>query len=65
MDAVLSVVMLAALALVVGAIVLWRRGGSRKQVLLMIVLALVALVNVAIWTLPDASGDAPLARISD
>jgi len=64
-DAVLSVVMLAALALVVGAIALWRRGGSRKQVLLMIVLALVALVNVAIWTLPDASGDAPLARISE
>ena len=65
MDTVLSVVMLAALALFAGAAVLWRRGGSRKQVLLMIVLALVALLNVAIWTLPDASGDAPLAQVKD
>lgn len=65
MDTVLSVVMLAALALLIGAIVLWRRGGSRKQVALMIVLALVALLNVAIWTLPDASGTAPLAQVRD
>lgn len=63
MNLVLSIVMLAALALVVGAFVLWRRTGQLKQPLLMLVLALVAGLNVAIWTVPDASGDAPLDRI--
>ena len=55
--------MLAALALLVGAFVLWRRGGQRKQVMLMLILAAVAAVNVGIWTLPDASGTAPVAKV--
>ena len=63
MNAVLSIVMLAAGALIVGAIVLWRRGAPPKQPLLMLLLAAIAVVNVLIWTLPDASGEAPLARV--
>jgi hypothetical protein len=61
MDTVLSVVALTAFALVAGAIYLWRRG-ARKQAGLMLVLAVVMIVNVMIWTLPDASGTAPLDR---
>lgn len=64
MNIVLSIVMLAAFALLAGAFVMWRRTGQRKQPLLMVVLALIALGNVAIWTLPDASGEAPLAKVS-
>ncbi|WP_374405074.1 hypothetical protein [Pelagerythrobacter sp.] len=60
---VLSIIMLAGIALIVGAVFLWRKGGSRKQVLLMIVMALVCFANVAIWTVPDASGDAPADRV--
>jgi hypothetical protein len=64
MNIVLSIVMLAAFALLAGAFVMWRRTGQLKQPLLMVVLALIALGNVAIWTLPDASGEAPLAKVS-
>jgi hypothetical protein len=52
-DAVLSIVMLAAIALVIGAFVLWRRGGRRMQVALMLLLAAVMVVNVTIWVVPD------------
>lgn len=55
---VLSLLMLAMLVLVAGATYLWRKG-ERKRPVLMVLLALVALVNVAIWTLPDKSGVAP------
>ena len=62
MATVLSILVLAIIALVIGAIALLRRGGSRKQAVLMLVLAAVAAINVAIWTLPGADGTAPLAR---
>lgn len=65
MTLVLSLLMLAIIALVIGAIALWRRGGSRKQVALMLLLAAVMAVNVAIWTLPDASGNAPLTSVPE
>ena len=61
MDTVLSVVALAALALVAGAIFQWRRG-ARKQAGLMLVLAGVMIANVLIWTVPDGSGTAPIDR---
>jgi len=63
LDLALSLTVLAAIALLAGAWALWRRTGNRKQPLLMILLALIALVNVAIWTVPDKSGQAPLDKI--
>jgi hypothetical protein len=50
-----------AIALVLGAVAIWRRG-LRKQAALMLVLAVVIAVNVAIWTVPDAEGEAPIGR---
>lgn len=61
MGVVLSLLVLGAIVMVIGAFALWRRGGSRKQVALMLLLAVIMAVNVAIWTLPDASGNSPLA----
>ena len=50
-DFALSLTMLAALALLGGAYILWRRGERRKAGL-MAAAALVALANVAIWSIP-------------
>jgi hypothetical protein len=55
MDTALSIVVLGAIALVLGAIALWRRG-VRKQALLMLLLAVIAAVNVAIWVVPNEDG---------
>ncbi len=60
---VLSILVLAAIALLVGAFVLWRKGGASRQATLMVILALVAIANVAIWTVPDADGNAPIGQI--
>ncbi len=62
-DIVLSIVMLAALALVAGAVVLWRRTGEVKNPALMVLLAVIAVLNVLIWTLPQAGGQAPIEQI--
>ena len=61
LDTALSLMMLAAVALLGGAVFLWRKG-ERQRPLLMLVLAAVMAVNVGIWTLPDSSGEAPLVR---
>ncbi|HMO69842.1 MAG TPA: hypothetical protein PKD92_00730 [Novosphingobium sp.] len=61
LDLVLSILVLAALAMLGGALVLWRRG-LRRQALLMLVLAGVMAVNVGIWVLPDAAGQAPVGQ---
>lgn len=63
MNIILSIVMLVAFALIAGAFAYWRRTGETKQPILMVVLALVAVVNVLIWTLPDASGVAPVDQV--
>ena len=57
LDTALSLMVLATIALLIGALVLWRRGGARKQAVMMALLALILGVNVAIWVLPTASGD--------
>lgn len=57
-DTVLSIMVLACLALVLGALALWRRGGQRKQVVLMLLLAAIVAANVAIWVVPDQQGKA-------
>lgn len=62
MDMVLSIVMLAAGAMLAGAFWLWRRGAAFKQVGLMLLLAVVMIVNVLIWTIPDSSGVTPVER---
>ncbi len=63
MNIVLSIVMLAAFALLAGAFALWRRTGEAKQPALMVLLAVIAVANVMIWALPDASGVAPVDQI--
>ena len=63
MNTVLSIAVLAAFALLLGAFALWRRGGHTKQALLMVILAAVAVANVAIWLVPDAEGTVPLDQI--
>ena len=63
-DTVLSILVLAAFALLIGAFVFWRRGGPKRQVTLMVILALVALANVAIWIIPDERGTAPVDQLS-
>lgn len=62
MDTILSVVVLVAVLLILGAVLLWRRQGPGKQIWLMLLLATVMIVNVLIWTLPNADGTAPLDR---
>lgn len=57
MDTALSIVVLGAIALVLGAIALWRRG-VRKQALMMLLLAAIAAGNVAIWVVPNDQGEA-------
>lgn len=63
LDLVLSIVVLAAIALFAGAFLLWRRTGNVKNALLMVVLGVIALVNVGIWTIPTTDGEAPLDKI--
>lgn len=62
-DIVLSIVMLTALALLAGAFVLWRRTGQVKQPALMVLLAVIAVLNVLIWTVPSESGEAPIEQL--
>ena len=62
-DIVLAIVMLAAFALVAGAFVLWRRTGEAKNPALMVLLAVIAVINVLIWTVPAADGTAPIEQV--
>lgn len=55
-DVIISIIMLAGVALVVGAVALWRRG-NRKNAGLMALLAAVMFANVAIWLIPTADGE--------
>ena len=57
---VMALVLLAALALLIGAVVLYRRTGEAKQPVLMVVLAVIAVGNVLILTIPTADGTAPI-----
>lgn len=59
MDLVLSIVVLGGIALLLGAWFLCRRGGSTKQVGLMVLMAMVMFANVLIWTIPNTGPAAP------
>lgn len=63
LDTVLSLVVLAAALLLFGAYMLWKRTGNMKNAALMVVLAVIAVVNVMIWTVPAADGEAPLDKV--
>jgi cytochrome c biogenesis factor len=63
-ETVLALLMLAVLVLGAGAVLQWRRGDRRKAMLL-VILALVAALNVGIWTIPDASGEAPVTKAAE
>ncbi len=52
LDTALSLLMLASIALIGGAVFLWRRG-ERQRPALMLVLAVIMLGNLVIWTLPS------------
>ncbi len=60
LDLVLSILVLAAAALVIGAAVLWRRGVRTKQVWLMLLLAAIVAGNLALWLVPYDSGELPI-----
>ncbi len=62
-DIVLSIVMLTALTLVAGGFVLWRRTGEVKNPALMVLLAVIAVINVLIWTIPTEGGEAPIEQL--
>ena len=62
LESVLSILMLASIALLLGAFALYRRRGLVKQVWLMAVLALVLAFNVAIWVVPSDGGTAPVRQ---
>jgi hypothetical protein len=64
-DTVLSIVMLGAVALVIVAYVMWRRGAPRINVILAIVLALVAIGNVLVMTIPYESGETPIEKAQE
>ncbi|MBC2665027.1 hypothetical protein H7F51_05825 [Novosphingobium flavum] len=55
-DIALSLAVLMIFALPAGAWALHKRGGARKQVLLMLLLAVILAANVAIWVIPTNNG---------
>lgn len=63
MATIISIMMLAALALTLGAISLWRRGASRRQFALMLVVALVIVANVVLWTMPIGDSAPPIQQV--
>ena len=62
-DIVLSIVMLAAVLLLGGAFALWRQTGDVKKPALMVVLAIIAVANILIWTIPTKSGTSPVEQV--
>ena len=56
-ETVLALMVLTALALVGGAVWLWRKQRRGRQAMLMLVLAAVIAANVALWAVPNKSGE--------
>lgn len=55
MDTVLSLLVLATVALIAGAIFLWRRG-ERKRPAMMLGMAVLIVADLAVWLTPVANG---------
>lgn len=62
LDTALSLVMLAAIALIIGSLVMWRRGAPRGRVILALVLAVIAILNVLVMTVPYEGGETPVEK---
>ena len=62
MEIALSLVVLTTIALVLGSIALFRRGGHQKQAWLMLLLAAIMAGNVAIWAMPDRDGQSMMGK---
>ena len=56
-ETVLSLMVLTALALAGGGLWLWRKQRAGRQALLMLALAAVLSANVALWAVPNDSGE--------
>lgn len=52
LDALLSVAMMAVVALIWGGVSLYRRGSDRRRATLMLLAALVLFGNILVWTWP-------------
>lgn len=61
---ILSVLVIAGIALIVGAWMLYRRGAPKLRVALMLIAALILFANVAIWTVPLANGESPVEAVA-
>lgn len=62
LDLVLSILVLTAIALVIGAVMLWCRGGRTKQAVLMLLLAAIIAGNLALWLVPYEDGKVPVSE---
>jgi len=56
----LSILMLAGAALLVGGVYILRKGTNRKQGLLMLIAAAVMFANIGIWLIPAPQANAPV-----
>ena len=54
---VMSIMVLAIIALLIGAGYLFRRGIYQRRALLMVLLAIIIAVNIALWTIPVSTGE--------
>lgn len=57
LNAILSLAMIAAFLLLIGAWKRWQRDGFSQQMWLMVAAALVIFANIAIWVVPDEKGN--------
>ena len=60
---VLSLMVLTAIALLAGAVYLWRRGVYKRRALLMVLLAAVIAANIALWTVPGSTGETLMGAV--
>lgn len=65
LDTALSLVMLGAFALVVGSVVMWRKGAPKGRIILALALAAVAVANVLVMTIPYESGETPVEKAQE
>lgn len=65
MDLIMSVLMLASLALFVGGLYLVVKRDQRKQGGLMMLAAVIMVVNIALWMIPMENSGSPIDQLSE